>query len=433
MSALPPRSVYTKVPYSLPRLSRLLWLVWGGVVTFGIGSVWGLLLMGSDLSSQRSYVGQLRPQSDPITVTLPQGAILDQVVATQDEEIRTGQTLATLNVPAMKRSIERLSKELLHDDLLKECLLSERLPDTSFFAEASKEIRDQLILAVQECDQFVRSKARIQIRLEKALVSLQEERALIARYIRVLTDNSDLELTPEKKQDDARQALALALLRNKLDKQMTDYELQAEKDTSALREQRLETVRDLTKSIKLKTELRHSIEAALEAPRVQAPKDGFIVHVRSVPHSDPLLEDTQFIEMRPEEGLGYQAYFDVSHEYLDGVKPGDQVRMRLLGDWKNAPTLIGEVRDLNATGGPSVRVDIALDESSIADLDDPRNGIALRYTGTASEMRVQKDHFNAFDALHTQVQNGVLARDEQWFIRRLAAKYLNLPDWGINL
>jgi len=433
MSAPIPRSVYTKVPTSFPRISRLLWLTWGGAFAFGLSALWVLLLMGSNLASHRSYVGQLRPESDPITVILPQGAILDQVVATPNEEIRTGQTLATLNIAAMTRSVERLSKELLHDDLLKECLLAEQLPDTTFFSEIPKGSRDLLILAIQECDQFIQNKSQIQLNLEKTLVGLHEKRRLIARYIRVLTEHSERDLSPDKKQADARQALALALLRNKLEKQMTDHQVQAEKDTAELRIRRLDRVRTLTDVINIKTELRHSIEALLETPRVQAPKDGFIVHVRSVPHSDPLSEDTQFIEMRPEAGLGYQAYFDVSHEFLDGVEPGDRVRMRLLGDWKNAPILVGEVRNLDALNSSVVRVDVALDERSIVDLDDPENGIALRYTGTASEIRVKKDHFNAFDALNMQLRNGILEQGEDWFIARLAGQYLNISDLGFDL
>lgn len=433
MSASAPKFIYTKVPAGFPRIGRVLWLIWGGALTLGLGAVWVLLLMGSTLPSQRSYVGQLRPQSDPITVTLPQGAILDQIVATKDEEIRAGQTLATLNVPAMKRSVARLSTELLHDDLLKDCLLSEELPDTAFLSEVGKDTRDLLVLAIQECDQFIQSKVTIEQRLQKSLVALQEERRLISRYIRVLAESADHDPPAEKRQEDARKALALALLRNKLDKQMTDHELQADEDAQSLRNRRLERIRVLSEVITLKTELRHSIETVLDTPRIQAPKDGFIVHVRSIPHSEPLSRTTEFIEMRPEQGLGYQAYFDVSHDLLDGVKPGDRVRMRLLGDWKNAPTLMGEVRDLNASGGSAVRVDLVLDESSIADLDDPQNGIALRYTGTASEIHVQKDHFNTFESLNAQFRAGILTDGDAWFVTRMLDRYLKLPDFGIDL
>lgn len=419
MAARHRKHVYAVRLRRRPGVRPLLWLIIGFSLFTLLGCAWGLLLLNGRLASHNNFVGQLSPDSDPLVVSLPRGAILEEVHVPRNSRIRRGQTVATLDITAMKRTIAKLSAELLHDDMLRECLLLEQLPDLAYYVDLEEQAKDQARLARQDCQALLAEKSQIVDRLTEKQTLLRDEQILVTRYQKILSQGLQGALSPQQRDEDARQALALALLRNKLDQQMALAQFDADKHGAEWNVRRLERVRLLMESIRHKTELRHQMRSLLEQPRLHAPEDGLVVQVRNLPKDTPMREDIEFLVLRPEGGVGYRASFEVPHHRLDAVATGDRVQMTMLGMIDGGPLLTGAVTGLRSTGQTLVRAEVTLDPESVAELDNPQIGIALRGLGTASIIRVQKADQEAQPVLEDILTKGLLTPGVQWFVSRL--------------
>lgn len=411
---------YTAVPKRLLRFRPLMWAALGclgaGLVAMG----WGVILSNTTVSTHHNYVGELSPDADPITITVPKGAILQETLASRNEEIVSGQTVAVLNVPAMEETVATLSGQVLADVILRDCLLVEELPDTPQIDGLSEATQNHVRIAYQTCAEFLGEKTRRQEKLEHDGALLSTELDLVEQYLKVLSLSADLNLSATKKQDDARQGLALALLGNKIEKQLSELKFDADKEHAEWQHERLTRIQELSASIQSKTSLRQKMQLLVDKPRLQAPINGVISRVRRVPHNVPIHEDIDFVEVRSEEGTGYQASFIVPHNRLDAVAPGQTVRMTMLGMLDGGPELVGKVSALNTVGGTTVRAQVELDKASVSRLDNPQIGIALRGLGTASIVQVEKPGFAVLPAIQETLAQSIFLRKEDWFLSKLS-------------
>lgn len=412
------KHIYTAVPKRGLQARTLLWFVIGFSVVALLGSVWFLSLLGGTIRTEHSFVGQLSPDSDPIILTLPQGAILQDIHTAENDDVRKGETVATLDIDAMQRRIQAIKVELLHDDMLRRCILHSELPNIAHFADLPANAQDQARLARQDCEAFMDEQDTIRERLEKNRALITQERDLIDGYITVLDAEIKGNLLPQLREENARQMLALAILRNKLDRQIADVSYGADKEEAEWQKMRLERLRDLVAKIRSNTDLQQHISALLEQPRLQAPASGFVVQVRQIPRDTVMSEDVDLLVLRPEDGSGYRASFEVPHHLLDAVSTGDRVQLKMLGmlDW--GPALGGQVSSLQTTGQTAVRATVVLDNESITQLDDPQIGVALRGLGTASIIQVKKENVKTLPVLEDIATKGFLQPGNGWFVSR---------------
>ena len=411
--------LYRTVPRRRIGLRPVLWLIVGFSLLTTLSASWVVFALSGKIDSHHNFVGQLSPDSDPIIVVLPKGGILKELHVARSEKVTRNQTVATLDVEAMQRRVDELGAAVLHDNILRECLLIEELPDTAYFVDLPEMERDHARLAKQDCQSFFNEKSQL---LQQALsdrASMHEERILIERYIGLLSTGLRQDIEPRKREDDARQVLALGLLRNKLDRQIATLEFSADKGGAEWQKQRLERVKKLGDSIRRNTTQRDRMRNLLERPRLQVPESGFVVQVRNVQRDTAMHEDIDLLVLRPESGTGYNASFEVPHHRLDAVATGNKVQMTMLGMLNGGPVLTGEVSALKTTGQTAVRATITLDNESIARLDNPKIGIALRGLGTASIIRVEKTGVTAVQILEQILNEKLLFRREDWFINRL--------------
>lgn len=412
-------SLYRRVPRRRVRLRALLWLVIGFSVLTTVASGWAALLLNGSVASHHNFVGQLSPDADPTIINLPKGAILKEVHVPRNAVVERGQTIATLDTEAMERRIEEITAELLHDDMLRECLLSEEVPETAYFIDLPELAQTRARLARQECQTFLDQKLAVLEKLETEKTLKIEERKLIDNYIAVLSSGMRRDMLPEKREEDSRQALALALLRNKLDREIANLGFEAGKDGADWQRTRLERIKTLGDQIRIKADLKRHMQGLLKRPRLQAPESGLVVQVRRVPGKSAMPEDVDLVVLRPEDGAGYRADFEVPHHRLDQIDVGSKVKMTMLGMLDGGPVLRGTVSALNTTDQPSVRATIQLDPESVSQLDDPNIGIALRGLGTASMIHVQKTDQDTMDVLEQAFRSAFPVSGERWFWKRL--------------
>lgn len=406
-------------PRRYPGLRTLMWLIIGFSLLILFGSGWALVLLNGRIASHHNFVGQLSPDSDPVIVSLPRGSILQDIQVSRNTQIRRGQTIATLNIDAMTRHIDMGREKLLHDEVLRECLLQEELPETGYFVDLPDGARDQARLARQECQEVLVEKHLIEDRLKQKQDMLRDEQALVERYQRLLSNRLQRQLPPEEREADARQALALSLLKNKLQQQLSLLQFDADKEGAAWQKSRLKRVRELMAAIHAQSEFQNHMKTLLKRPRLQAPEDGFVVQVRSVSRDAPMKDDIDLVVLRPKDHGGYRASFEVPHNLLDAVATGDEVQIRMLGMLDGGPKLNGTVSGLRSTGNTQVRAYVSLDEESTSTLDDPRIGVALRGLGTASIIQVRKADQYALPVLETILKQALLQPGKRWFLARL--------------
>jgi multidrug efflux pump subunit AcrA (membrane-fusion protein) len=404
-----PDRLYQPLPRGRWQPGRLLWILWaGGTLAMMAGAVF-YLLAGNSVPSRNSYVGALRPEADPVTLSLPEGAVLNQILVERNETVTAGQTVITLDVDAMQRYVDELEEELMHDSILRDCLLSGQKPALSPPTRDTmrKEIAAALSLANRSCAADLDKTTAIEATRSDKLDVVSEEQALIERYIHILTQQANDTAPAQGKRDTVLQALSLALAQNRLNDQAIRIEAEARDALHATRQARLQKIRTLGEDIRFKKDMRRRLLDLLDTPRIQVPESGRVMRVRSLPKGAQAGEMTDILEIRPEKSLGYQASFTLEAALRDRIQVGQKVEIEMLGMAEDAPLLIGEVSQLDMQQG-SLQAQVRLSMDSVAALDDPRKGIALRGRDTASVIHVRHSDMNALLAMRGHLRSGLL-------------------------
>lgn len=379
---------YTAVPKRFVRPKRLFWLAIGaGAMAAGV-SLGVAMVSGATIGSYRSFSGTLRPEVDPLPIYLLEGAILEKVLIAPGDTIVQGQTLATLDKAAMSAAVKELQAGLLHHTVLRDCLLSTQKPGTPDIKGVTEDQQTAVSLAVQECSGFTDDRVEVHVRFDTHRDALLSKRKLVEDYIRVLTTTKDNQ-DKVRREDDARRALALALVRADLDSQLAENELEQRAELSGLRSKRLDRVQQLEQEIQGKRNLQKILKLHMDTPRIAAPFDGEIVRVRNLVQTGPAQTDINLIQMRPPESDQFQAYFDVPQSQINGITLGRPVSVKIVGQLETHRSLQGEITDLQALGANDIRISVALDSESQLHLLELSDRLALFGRATATQVKVR--------------------------------------------
>lgn len=404
MARRPADLIYSPLPRTGLPLRRLLWLLWAGIACLMLG--WGgyVLLVDLQVPSRTSYTGTLRPDADPVTLSLPEGAVLDQILVARNDTVRQGQTLATLDITAMERYIATLEAELIHDRMLRDCLLSGQRPHQPPAPpdSLSDPLATAMQRAVQSCLLDLDTTAALEASRADSQAQLKQERQLVDRYIRVLTSTPDTEASRKE----VLQALALSMTRTRIDTRLTELRAQTQSDLLDNRAARLSKISGLETDIRFKSGLRARLLTALETPRLTAPEAGRVLRVRRLPKGTQAAELTQVLEVRPDGTGGYRAGFALPQADRTQIALGRTVQITLLGQLDRVPDLTGDISHIHVADDGQLWADITLDTASTALLDDPHTGLALRGSDTASTIHVQGEDINALESLRQTLARG---------------------------
>lgn len=397
-------------------------VVWLLLPSLALALVIGIglsIIARADIASYHTFVGDLRPDTEPTELILPAGAALQTLLIRPGDLVEQGQTLALLDKDSMQRHLQSMNATLADAVVLRRCLQSAH--GTSLATAAANE--PGVIVASQdghaspgpgeiECDAIIHTAEALRRGLRAKKSHYAEQAKVIERYLRFLTKERGTETRAEA-QSRVQQAVAAELARNHLRllvQAVDDERANLEQD---LAEKMLERISELDAQI-----LQHQDQIArltrhIEMPRLLAPISGAVIRLRPTPKSVVNTETTQIAEIRADNQLGYAARFSAPIHMAEALTPGTAVTLSFLSGRLLAPKMQGEVSHLETGHHERVVVHIKLSAESVNLLDSPDAGIALRGRNTAAQISVRKSNFNALYALLDRAQSTFLISPNQ--------------------
>lgn len=344
---------------------------------------------------QARFVGELRADQEPFTVSLPAGIPIDEILVDRGDEVKAGQTIATLDKNAVRAAKERLENETAALVVERRCLLDPDIFDgmDGVSLDALDEM-DQLIgIALRSCRLFDAEDAG-------GMAKLAEDRALlIAKRHRLLRKQREVVVSNELMQEGSKDLGALETALN-LELQITETLLEENAQLAKVTElqlaseaAKLDRLRALSLSIAENDDLLSRLDAVLETPRLYAPRDGRVQRVRALQRGRSVPVDTTLVDISPSDGTAYQVRFQTAHNPLAPFDVGQVVTMRPLGVLESLDqNLSGRISHVGtAAPGADVQqlsIHVALSEGSQALLQSETSRISLIGPETASIVEV---------------------------------------------
>jgi len=395
-------------------LTPILWAV-GAVMLVWTGAfaAWHAVHLSSG-APDRSFAGSITPARERTTVALPAYAILDRVIVDDGDDISAGQTLATLNLSAMKTRLTQLSKSLDQAQESIACLLHARhraRSDDRQEAETPNLFDDPVDPTVagpalkehlEACRSAMLEFSATQDVLNQERTALIAERDAVKDYISI-----GLWIDPNAAAATLRRHVALTMLRTEIDKELVRNAqriAQARRAFDADLKRMLETQTGAVKT--LSSEELH-LKDHIASPRISAPSAGTIARVRPLATQSSSEEALEIIEVVPNGLDQFQAAFEVPLQVANEIERGQPVEMRTLGEYLMTPSLSGHVSEMHTASAGQILVTVTLDKQSIKVLADPDNGVALGGPDTASLVRVRLAPEPLVDQLVRSLANAV--------------------------
>lgn len=434
---------YQVLPKGRLRLDRLLW------VTVAFTCLWGgawfaaLFLEGVSDRSRHSFVGHLRPLAAPVSVFIPAGAYVKEILVDRNETVYRGQTVALLDVSLIEAQIAHLDAQIIRDAALRECLLAHRTrpitpapvakvdaptigatPPPSGHLLAQDPQGAGLSEAGVLCNAEETALREAESAHEDALNLLRVDQALLQQLAETLQRPhvpASLGPAPQEReaflevdqnwaqieQDRLRQILSVQFAQKELYERRLALQKQHNakmREASAKTERRLAELFD---KLRVNTLAYQRMQSLLKEPRILAPEGGRIVRLRRFPSGSSALEDTEFLEIRPMDRPGYQAAFLVPDTHRAFVRQGQHATIELLGLRERIPKLQAQITHFETGAGGQIAAVLSLQSDSSAELDDPANGLALRGDNTSAAIQIAFGDYNALQTVTDDIREWV--------------------------
>lgn len=389
-----PTEPYNSLPRGRLKLWRLLWVLVAAMPVALVSTLVYGVVQQAPTASRHTFTGEIRPVEAPISVFLPKGAFLEEILVERDETVYAGQTVAILDVEAIKAQLQNFEASLVFDDTLRSCLrgqhLSQGPQETSDGFSQSQQ--DGVLNAAEICAGQRNRSEDIEETYQEALKLLEDDEALLETYLQVLLEGTADE---HNQNDQVRQILSLQFAQNRMMDRRLSLQADYQNARKTAQEEKDKQIREITKNLRVTAEMRRRLLKLLEEPRLLAPTAGYIVRMRHLPIGTSVTEDTEFLEIRPENTQGYLAEFPIAEHQKGFVFKGQDVEMDVIGMRERLPQLRGVVRQVAVDENGDLKAIVALHADSTNALDDPKNGVALRGDTTAANIRV---HFSSYSA-----------------------------------
>lgn len=354
----------------------LLWSVWAFGVTVVLGGI--LMIAPGQITIPRmtSYAGLLSSGSAPRLVTLPAGAVVQDFLVQTGDEVVAGQTVGVLNTKAMQHTLTRLQVDFAVARSKRKCFASQgvlKSPEPGALSDQRDEIA--IAAAIDECRLYFSGRAEAREMIKRRVSLLLERRRLIQQRF-----NLNMAEDPLDGALKVQTAVELMLARNALDAELLELEQTAHQNTQDQEQFRLNQINQLADEISRIIALQARLTRLLTDPRLVAPADGTVLHVRN-PGPTARQLDTDVLTLRAASADPPNLALLVPRDDLPGLKDGTIVQVLAQGipGWdvplagtlnlaaRYSPTAL---QGLDAGQPDMVAVPVQLDDSVTSGLQD---------------------------------------------------------------
>jgi multidrug efflux pump subunit AcrA (membrane-fusion protein) len=392
-------------PNARIRFLPVLWFTWAGFCILALCAL-GLYLSNAVMVPQtQSFAGTLRPNQSPMKLQLPAGVPLKALLVKSGETVRAGQTVAVLDQAAMRAKLSHIERSIVVANVLRTCLLevSNKAGDTKTenirhvtgdtgLRSKDGELRVLIQAARADCSTLKREEKQKKVRLERGLEVLQERLGFLnkklAMVLGVHVKDTKKDVHPVLR---AHASVSVALERNDLVQRLQTLSNELDALRVSQDKQRLVRVKNLSEDVATKLSQQAVLQTYLENPRLTVPENGMVSRVRPVPAGTDFDRDETILEVHGAEAAQYVADLRVPLDQISILPVGTEVKVILAGFTDRGPELQGVIERWaegdSETGAHYAIARIRLKDESQILLSDPRNGIALRGTSTASVIR----------------------------------------------
>ncbi|MEM6276730.1 MAG: hypothetical protein AAF714_07235 [Pseudomonadota bacterium] len=422
--------------------SALAWAAIGPLACFAMLVCIALAVWDQPVQDARQFQGVLRPVATPIGVDLPKNAVLEQIVVSQGDVIRKGETLALLDLGEMHRqhrakfdallaaradylcqtskdmdafhaSLRRLEIEARHD-------LRKAAVEGGFLAHEDHDLSGALNSALA-CEIAHDALAATRTHDADMLAAAANRAELLSRQIAVLIERQSLAgVSQAEKSALAVEVLETMLEQNQLQRDVTSFEARLAASDLSLERDKAQKARALSQVIiGLDHDVR-ALEALIASRRLTSPITGIVVRVRDPGPGHGAVARERIMELARAGGKNFRLAITVPPDEIARLRDGAQVELTLAGA-VGAPPLGGTLdldRPLNGIERTPDTVMVNLSGSARSWLASAAGTVALSGGATASTVRLRLDPADFGEILQ---RAGRTLRPKPWSLEDLGA------------
>lgn len=316
------------------------WAFIGPTVALGLLFAITFGMLQTQVQERKSFEGVLRPVASPVGLALPKHAPLKQILVSEGEIVRRGQTLALLNEVALLNRQTEIARQLSEYRLLRACL-SPRYSSSfvdglqTVLADDDAETRQRLLLVGQDC--ALRDAAA-----EALTAAGQSDVEVLGERIRLLGNRISVFVEQQNQgepgvTDRASAAIETLLEKNALEADLRDARQTLTAQTLARAEIRRKEALALTTKISALMEEQQRLDSLIANPRLTAPANGVVSRVRDPGEGHVALHDVRIFEIARAGAGRFSLAISVPPDQISRLRDGARVDVRLVGQPNVAP------------------------------------------------------------------------------------------------
>lgn len=270
-----------------------------------------------------------------VSVSVPKGVVIQEMLALQGDRVAKNQTLIVLDKLAMQDELRGFSEELLFSTVLELCLSGHKKGQ-----KGNLPLEPELLAALSRAERRCRSEisdieAHLDIALEQEEI-LKQRIGLIETEIR--REAFEVDRAPLR----SKQAIKWALARNQLEAEL----IALKKHTENRRREVHEGLEDLIEQARLDRKRlegeKQALITAIETERILSPIAGTVARQRSLPPGWRAAEATDVVDIKSPSDHPAEVRVALSG-IMSELSVGQQLRVRFEGLPVTAPLLTAKV------------------------------------------------------------------------------------------
>lgn len=325
MARSPNRRPYKQVPKGRIPLRALLWLFALSMCLAGVGVLAANAMSRATLTSSKTFLGKMTSQTQPVRVALPAGVVVEDVLVSNGDTVRRGQTLLSFDQQAMEAALTELHDLNFKDQAKLRCLFSEN-DDEAILGSLGPSSEP-----MDACQKILTEQKRLTQVFDAQSAKSEQEISLIDRY---LDDATSL----HRRQKDAPNAqvlldriLALSLTKANMENALNLTMIEHQDAIHELSLKRSELILSTQNAMRDRQQRVSELSALLETPRLQAPMSGKIIRLRRPPLGSFVQKGTEVLSLLPQREIGYSVQFSLANGDAGLFKVGDIVALETIG------------------------------------------------------------------------------------------------------